>query len=220
MDGFRYAQFCPLARASEILGERWTLPILRELLVGPQRFSDLLRRLPGLSSSVLATRLARLEGLRVVQRRELPPPAACQVYALGETGSALLPAVRELMRWGMRFLGAPQPGDHFEPDWILIALRVFLRAAAVPERSFEVQVLTKPEPIRVRLRGGASGGRVTRDSEPVDLAFSAPPLAVLGLASGQIDALQWLRDSGAAFEGDASAIRDFPAFFDMAPGPT
>lgn len=220
MDGFRYAQFCPLARASELLGERWTLPILRELLVGPQRFSDLLRRLPGLSSSVLATRLGRLEGMGVVQRRELPPPAACQVYALGEAGRALVPAIRELMRWGLRFLGTPHPGDHFEPDWILIAVRVFLRTAAVPQRSFDVKVLTTPEPLRVRLRGGAAGGRVTEDSEPVDLAFSAPPLAVLGLASGQIDGVAWLRESGAAFEGDASAIRDFPAFFDMAPGPT
>ncbi len=71
---FRYAQFCPLACAAEILGERWTLLILRELFVGPQRFTDLRRRLPGISSSILATRLARLEERGIVARSSLAPP--------------------------------------------------------------------------------------------------------------------------------------------------
>ncbi|HSJ96046.1 MAG TPA: helix-turn-helix domain-containing protein, partial [Myxococcota bacterium] len=71
MSEFRYAQFCPLARAAEVLGERWTLLIVRELMVGPQRFSDLRRRLPGVSSSVLAERLDRLERRGIVRRAQL-----------------------------------------------------------------------------------------------------------------------------------------------------
>ena len=220
MTGFRYPQFCALARASELLGERWTLPIVRELFVGPQRFGDLLRRLPGLSSSVLATRLARLEGAGVVTRRELPPPAACQVYELGEAGRALAPSLRALMIWGMRFLGAPREGDHFEPDWIRFAFETFARRGPTPSRRFEVRVPTRTEPLRIRIEGGSDGVCFLDDATPVELAFTAPPLVVLGLATGRVDGETWLRESGAAFEGDASAIRDFPALFDVAPDPS
>lgn len=219
MDGFRYPQYCALARASELLAERWTLPLVRELSVGPQRFGDLLRRLPGLSSSVLSTRLARLEGAGVVVRKELPPPASCQVYALGEAGRALAPALRALMVWGLRFLGAPREGDHFEPDWLLFAFRTFARRGPVPARRFEVRVPTPGDPLRIRIAGGPDGAHVVEDTDPVDLAFTAPPLVVLGLATGRLEGEPWLRSSGAAFEGDASALRDFPALFDVTPEP-
>ena len=96
MSEFRYAQFCPLARAAEVVGERWTLLIARELLLGPKRFSDLREALAGVSSSVLADRLARLERRDVVAWRRLPPPAAARVYELTETGRALEPVVLAL----------------------------------------------------------------------------------------------------------------------------
>jgi len=107
----RYAQFCPLTRAVEILGERWTMLLLRELIAGPQRFSDLKERLPGVSSSVLAGRLVRLEEKGLIAKRELPAPAASTVYELAEAGRALRPALIELLRWGMRFLGEPCPEE-------------------------------------------------------------------------------------------------------------
>ena len=99
MSEFRYAQFCPLARAAEVVGERWTLLIARELLLGPKRFSDLRGALAGVSSSVLADRLARLERREVVAWRRLPPPAAARVYELTETGRALEPVVLALARY-------------------------------------------------------------------------------------------------------------------------
>lgn len=215
MDGFRYPQFCALARAAEVLGERWTLPLARELMVGPQRFSDLRRRLPGLGSSVLATRLARLEALGIVLRKDLPPPAASTVYALTEAGHALEPVVREAMRWGVRFLGAPRPGDHVEPDWIPLALRLFARRRRTPARSYEVGVLTDGPPLRVHVRGGRGGTRVSEPGPAADLAFTAPPLVVLGLASGALDGPATLRGDGVRFEGDPMAIREFPALFEM-----
>src|SRR6266852_4653604 len=100
----RYDQFCALARAAEILGERWTLLIVRELLLGPRRFSDLRERLDGVSPSVLTERLGRIEKIGLVRRSVLPPPAASTVYELTEHGDALRPAVHELIRWGGRFL--------------------------------------------------------------------------------------------------------------------
>lgn len=215
MAPFRYAQFCPVARAAEVLGERWTLPILRDLFTGPQRFSDLRRRLPGLSSSVLATRLARLEELGVVERRVLEPPAASTVYELTETGRALEPALRELIRWGVRFLGAPQPEDHIEPEWVRLALRVFARHEASPARSFEIRIGDGTSGTRIRVAGGPEGTRVEGTGEPADVRLAAPPLLLLGLASGLADGLDALRAGQIELDGDPAALRDFPALFDF-----
>ena len=92
MARFRYDQFCPLACAAEIVGERWTLLVLRELLLGSQRFSDLKRRLPGLSSSILAERLERLEERWIVERQSSAPPTPAALYALTPLGRAFEPA--------------------------------------------------------------------------------------------------------------------------------
>ena len=88
MTDFRYAQFCPLARVAEIFGERWTLLIMRDLFVGPQRFSDLRRRLPGISASVLSQRLHRLETNGLVRRGTLPPPGRADIIELTELGAS------------------------------------------------------------------------------------------------------------------------------------
>lgn len=165
MDAFRYAQFCPLARAAEILGHRWVLLILRELSLGPQRFSDLRRRLPGLSSSVLADRLAALEEHGVVARRQLGPPAASAVYELAEAGRALQPALVALTRWGARFVQPPLPGDHVEPDWLRLAVAAFARPGPTPERRFELLVRSGTGEALVRVAGGpGEPGRSTTTS--------------------------------------------------------
>ena len=111
----RYAQFCPLACAAEILGERWTLLILRELCIGPQRFSDLRRRLPGISPSVLTERLERLEQREIVARRQLAPPTPASLYELTSLGRELEPALAELARWGTRFLSTRRPVTTWSP---------------------------------------------------------------------------------------------------------
>jgi len=215
MDGFRYPQFCALARAAEIVGERWTLPLLRELFIGPQRFSDLRRRLPGLSSSVLSTRLARLEGLGVIRRRTLPPPAASAVYELDAAGQALRPALEELVRWGVRFLRPPRPGDHVEPEWVRFGLETFARSGPSPARRFAVEVEADPAPLRLYLIGGPEGTRVEDEPCESDLAFRAGPVEMLGLCAGLIDGPSWLGAGGRSFRGDPEAIRDLPHLFDL-----
>ena len=114
MSGFRYPQFCPLARAAEVLGNRWSVLVLRELMLGPQRFSDLKRRLRGISTSVLAERLAALEAADVVEPSQLPPPAPARLYRLTAHGEAARPVLDALVRWGLFWLRPPEPGDHFE----------------------------------------------------------------------------------------------------------
>jgi DNA-binding HxlR family transcriptional regulator len=129
---FRYAQHCPLARATEVVGERWTLLVVRELLLGPKRFSDLKRALVGVSTSVLSDRLARLEDRGVIARRELPPPTPAALYELGEIGRGLVPAMVELARWGFRFLDRFHSGDHFEPAWLRLGFTAFARKTPTP----------------------------------------------------------------------------------------
>jgi DNA-binding HxlR family transcriptional regulator len=204
---FRYAQFCPLARAAEIVGERWTLLIVRELLLGPRRFSDLGPPLAGVSSSVLAERLARLEARGLVRRRELPPPAAACVYELTEAGAGLLPAVVELARWGARFLEAPRPGDHFEPAWLRLGLRAFARRGRSPARSFRVSV------------GGEAGTRIEDADAAAEVALRGDALALLGLAAGALDPREALAAGRIEVNGDAELVSDFPALFDMSPEP-
>src|SRR5919201_4149161 len=105
-----YDQFCPLAYALDVIGERWTLLIVRELLAGPQRFKDLMDGLPGISTNLLSDRLRTLEQQGILRRRVLPRPAGSTVYELTPSGPALEPAVLELGRWGSRLLPASLEG--------------------------------------------------------------------------------------------------------------
>ena len=221
MGRFRYAQFCPVARAVEVLGERWTLLIGRELLIGPQRFSDLLRRLPGLSSSVLADRLASLEERGLVARRELPPPAPASVYELSEAGLGLKPLLYELARFGLRFMDRPRPGDHSEPDWLRLGLQVFRRTGATPARAFSLRIPDGERELRIHVAGGAHGTVVSERDLPADAIVYAAPVSVLGLVSGGLDPAAAARSGAIRVEGDAAALRELPALFDfnvVAPG--
>src|SRR5215211_4757632 len=100
-----YGQYCAMARALDVLGDRWTLLIVRELLTGPKRFKDLLEGLPGIGTNLLAGRLKDLAGAGVLRRTTLPPPAGSSVYELTERGRELEPVLMGLARWGLDLLG-------------------------------------------------------------------------------------------------------------------
>jgi len=121
----RYDQYCPIARALGLVGERWTLLVVRELMHGPKRYTDLAVHLPGIGTNVLAARLKELEAAGLVEKRRLAPPAASTVYELTEAGRALRPVLHELARFGARLLGPP-PAEALEPGWLLGALDVAL----------------------------------------------------------------------------------------------
>src|SRR5215217_649204 len=107
----RYAQYCSVAYALDVLGERWTLLVVRDLLMGPKRYTDLREGLPGIATDILTARLRTLEEAGFVRRRELPRPAPATVYELTETGRGLGPAIRALGQVGLATLGSPQPGE-------------------------------------------------------------------------------------------------------------
>src|SRR3954463_4006141 len=118
-----YRQFCGVARALDRVGERWTLLIVRNLLLGPRRYSDLLTELPGITTNLLAKRLRELEQLQLLEKQLLPAPLAVSVYRLTDAGHALSPVIMELGRWGGRFMTAPQRGDTMNLGWAFLSLK-------------------------------------------------------------------------------------------------
>ncbi len=130
MNGRSYGQYCPVARTLDLVGERWTLLLVRELLLGPMRFTDLHGALVGIPRNLLADRLRDLESHGLVARRELPPPAARTVYELTATGRGLMPAIAELVRWGLTRLDPPPVDEPVSPAMAVLA---GLAAHARPE---------------------------------------------------------------------------------------
>jgi DNA-binding HxlR family transcriptional regulator len=135
----RYDQYCPVAHALGLVGERWALLIVRELLHGPQRYTDLTANLPKIGTNILSSRLKDLEACGIVSKRRLPPPAASQVYELTEYGHALKPVIRELAIWGIRSLGPPSLDEAPTPHWLEHALDTVF-APVAPTGSFEFHV--------------------------------------------------------------------------------
>ena len=210
-----YPQFCALARAAEILGERWTLLIVRELLLGPKRFSDLRSRLDGISSSVLAERLARGEERGLVRRVFLPSPAASTVYELTDHGRALRPAIFELIRWGGRFLYPARKGERLEPEWMLLALAACARRRASPRRSFLVHIRQGGKESTLHIAGGPRGTIVTDRPAAADVTIVASVRMVLTLMSGAMDPLEALKRGRIKASGEHAALTDFPRLFDV-----
>src|ERR671920_830119 len=155
----RFDQYCPIAHALSLVGERWALLIVRELLRGPKRYTDLAAGLPGIGTNVLATRLRELEAAGVIQRRKLPPPAASTVYELTEYGQGLEEVLHAIARWGARSLGLPKREDDLEPEWGLNAFPALL----YPERA---RGLTETFVVRIdddAFRAGLIAGRLRVD---------------------------------------------------------
>ena len=121
----RYHQYCPIAHSLGLIGERWTLLVVRELLYGPKRYTDLVDGLPGIGTNILAGRLKELETGGIVEKKKLPPPFASTVYELTPAGRELRPVLHELARFGARLIGPPPP-DALEDGWLLGALDLAL----------------------------------------------------------------------------------------------
>jgi DNA-binding HxlR family transcriptional regulator/putative sterol carrier protein len=122
MPEHRYSQYCALARTLDVAGDRWTLLIVRELTPGPRRFTDLIDGLPGVSRKLLTDRLRALERDGIIARKELPPPAARQVYELTDDGRDLATAMAPLIAWGARRIGDRKPGESFRARWPAVAM--------------------------------------------------------------------------------------------------
>jgi DNA-binding HxlR family transcriptional regulator len=214
VSGFRYPQFCALARAAELIGQRWTLLVLRELCGGPQRSADLREHLAGVSPSVLTERLGELQERGLVLQRQLAPPGRASVYELTSSGRALEPALTELTRWGARFLLPLHEGDQFEPGWVPGALAALARRGPTPSFALEVHVPDGAAEHVVWVAGGRRGTQVTREPRRVDATLRAPGPELLALATGTLDPAEAERSGRLQFEGDRAVLHALCDLFD------
>ncbi|MDP8952568.1 MAG: winged helix-turn-helix transcriptional regulator [Actinomycetota bacterium] len=201
-----YQQHCAVARALDVVGERWTLLVVRELLTGPKRFKDLLGGLPGIGTNLLAARLKDLEGHGLVRRATLPPPAGSRVYELTETGRSLEPVVVGLCRWGCRFfLGTPHPDDELKPTWAMVAVRAALDPGAANEARETYEFRVDEEAFHVRVEDGEIEARQGPAVNP-DLVIRGATQAFLDLAAGRIGPAEAMESGVIRFEGDRDAL--------------
>lgn len=180
-----YDQYCALAKALDVVGERWTLLIVRELFAGPQRFSDLLQTLPGIGNGLLATRLNEMQVAGLIEITELPPPAASRVYQLTRRGRQLDEAVTALGRWGADLLASSdaEPEQHQHPLWLLQSLAARTRRSSEPsseQSRVDVDVLLDGQLHHVRIRSGrAIAGRGPHPQPQAQIAASSETLYAL-----------------------------------------
>ncbi|HKE51527.1 MAG TPA: helix-turn-helix domain-containing protein [Actinomycetes bacterium] len=178
----RYDLYCPVAHALKLVGDRWALMVVLELMRGPKRYTDLVDGLPGIGTNILATRLRDLETHGIVTKRKLPPPAASRVYELTDYGRALKPVIRELALWGARSLGPPHEADHDDlfPGWLSNAIDTVLAPVAPPGR-FELRV---GDEVAGLVDGEAMNGPIERP----DVVIEGDPEAVYYLfTEGRLD---------------------------------
>ena len=201
-----YDQYCAYARALDIVGERWTLLVIRELLLGPRRFSDLLDGLPGIGPNLLTARLKLLLQEGVIQRTKLPPPAASAVYELTELGQELERGMVGVGRWGLRFLGKRRRTDTVTFSGMINGMRLTFdpdKAADVNE-TYEFRVGKNMAWAQIR-DGHLSLGLGPADNP--DVVISCDFKSFVALALGELDPESALADGRLSVEGDVEAAR-------------
>ena len=194
-----YGQYCTVARALDVVGERWTLLLVRELSTGPKRFKDLLEGLPGIGTNLLASRLKSLEEQGIICRDTLPPPAGSNVYELTELGGSLEPVIVALSRWGARLLGVPREEDESRAGWAAVALRSALGTGPADGRSGTYELCIDGEMFYLRVGDGGEMG-LRQGSVP------DPDLVVTGDADTFLAVASWRRSLEEAVESGALRV--------------
>src|SRR5919201_1730616 len=150
-----YQQYCAVAKALDVVGDRWVLLIVRELMtVGPSRYTDLLRGLPGIATNLLADRLRDMEEAGIVRSWAAPPPVATTLFGLTERGEALRPLLEELGRWGAPLMGVPQASNVFRSHWLVFPFDAYLEDRAPDEPPIAIEVHSGEEPMVIETEGG------------------------------------------------------------------
>ncbi len=201
-----YGQYCSVAKALDVVGDRWTLLIIRELLLqGPCRYTDLKNGLPGIATNLLADRLDQLEAAGLVRREEAPPPVATTLFRLTEAGAELEPVLDTLGAWGIRYMAAPADGDEFRSHWFAFPVELFLhdRDPGGPDLSIELRTASRPAVIEVS--GGEVRTRLGTSPSP-DLVLDGSPRIILGLLSAHLTSEQ-AAELGLIITGDATILR-------------
>jgi DNA-binding HxlR family transcriptional regulator len=200
-----YDEYCAIAKSLDVVGDRWTLLIVRELaLRGRSRYTDLRNGLPGIATNLLAERLRELERAGVIAREDAPPPIATTLFRLTPRGEQLRPVLDGLFRWGIPLMAEQGPHDAVRSHWLAGALESMLsdRDPAAPAATLELQ--TGDQPIVLQAQDGTIRARLGSAANP-DATLAGPPMPIMGLLLGRLE-LADANARGVTFQGDPTIL--------------
>jgi DNA-binding HxlR family transcriptional regulator len=194
-----YQQYCGLARALDVVGDRWTLLIVRELLIhGSARYSELQHGLPGIATNLLADRLKQLEDTGLVERVETPP-----AFRLTPRGLALDDVIASLGRWASPLMGAPRRDDEVRDHWFILPMRLYLRDDDPGVGTATVQIELPDQPVVLRTNGDGSVSATAGRAGAPDATITGEPAVVMAVLSGRLTLRQ---ARGVQFTGDPAVL--------------
>jgi len=200
-----YGEYCSIAKALDVVGDRWTLLIVRELLIrGGCRYTDLKDGLPGIATNLLADRIRELESAGLIRREEAPPPIAATLFHLTEAGAELLPVLDAIGRWGVRYMIEPADDDEFRGHWFAFPARFFLRDRAPLGPPVSIELRAANNPAVIEISSGTIRTRLGTAAAP-DLILAGEPRLILGLFAGKLTAIQ-AAELGLEFTGDPGVL--------------
>ncbi len=200
-----YHQYCAIAKALDVIGDRWNLLIVRELLLqGPSRYTDLHQGLPGIATNLLAERLRDLESDGIVAREEAPPPIATTLFRLTPRGLELKALIYELGRWGAPLMTEPDEHDVHRDTWLALPVSLFVNDRTPDEPPVTIELRAGSEPITIETREGKVHTRPGAATNP-DLILTGAPQLVVGVLTGQLS-LTTARARGLRTRGNTKVL--------------
>lgn len=201
-----YGQYCSVAKALDVVGDRWTLLIVRELLArGPSRYTDLRSGLPGIATNLLADRLREMEAAGIVEREDAPPPIATTLFQLTERGAALGSVIGELGRWGVPLMADYQPEYAFRGQWLRLPVRLFLADHEPDQPPSSIEIRADGQTVVIDAAAGQVSLRLSADPN-ADATITGSPPRILTLFSGRLS-LDAAEEEGMRITGSRKAIQ-------------
>jgi DNA-binding HxlR family transcriptional regulator len=200
-----YDEYCAVAKSLDVVGDRWTLLIVRELLQrGACRYTDLRNGLPGIATNLLADRLRELEQAGLVVREDAPPPIATTLFQLTPRGAQLTPVLADLARWGVPLMTEQNPSDAVKTRWLAWALELMLTDRQPDAPSVAVALQTGDQPMVIEARDGTIHTRLG-PADSADATLTGPPKPILGLLLGRLE-LREAKANGVSYQGDPAIL--------------
>jgi DNA-binding HxlR family transcriptional regulator len=200
-----YDEYCAIAKSLDVVGDRWTLLIVRELaLRGACRYTDLRNGLPGIATNLLAERLRELERAGLIAREDAPPPIATALFRLTLRGEQLRPVLEALTRWGVPLMTEQSPGDAVRSHWLAWAFELMLTDRQPDASPVTVEIRTGDQPIVIETRDGTLHIRLG-STDSADARLAGPPMPIMGLLLGLLE-LADAEARGVSYEGDPEIL--------------
>src|SRR5690242_7892916 len=202
-----YGQYCAVAKALDVVGDRWSLLIVRELMLrDAARYTDLRDGLPGVASNLLADRLRALEAAGVIEREEVPPPAPATLFRLTDRGRGLRDALHSLGQWGAPLLGDDFGDDAFRSHWLALPVELYLGDRLTDAPPISIGVHAGREDVLIDIADGGVRARPLSPDDTPDVTLTGPPKLVLGALVGKVS-FEDARARGLTWLGDIRGLR-------------